>query len=210
MENLHTDIGVLRVDMWKRCLRLITLKAKRQTFLTSKFLSCHSIGHVSHLDIIFFFCMIELLCGFLTCFDMTNTLLYLFSFGWFWPHFFELTCTKKNGFHSQYLVNTMKRNFLIKMIYNFFLPSLLMNFTFFTPLFPYTPLIPEIWLLILPLKITYKNLVLDHDDNFYLISLSILSTCLLNSVWILSERSQLLSLLGIERLNSCVRNICTL
>ena len=99
--------------------------------------------------------------------------------------------TKKNGFHSQYLVNTMKRNFLIKMIYNFFLPSLLMNFTFFTPLFPYTPLIPEIWLLILPLKITYKNLVLDHDDNFYLISLSILSTCLLNSVWILPGRSQL-------------------
>ena len=86
-----------------------------------------------------------------------------------------------------------------------------MNFTFFTPLFPYTPLIPEIWLLILPLKITYKNLlVLDHDDNFYLISLSILSTCLLNSVWILSERSQLLSLLGIERLNLCVRNISTL
>ena len=133
------------------------------------------------------------------------------SFGWFWPHFLELTCTKKNGFHSQYLVNTMKRNVLIKMIYNFFLPSLLMNFTFFTPLFPYTPIIPEIWLLILPLKITYKNLlVLDHDDNFYLISLSILSTCLLNSVWILSERSQLLSLLGIERLNLCVRNICTL
>ena len=85
-----------------------------------------------------------------------------------------------------------------------------MNFTFFTPLFPYTPLIPEIWLLILPLKITYKNLVLDHDDKFYLISLSILSTCLLNSVWILSERSQLLSLLGIERLNLCVRNISTL
>ena len=151
MENLHTDIGVLTVDMWKRCLRLITLKAKRQTFLTSKFLGCHSIGHVSHLDVIFFFCTIELLCGFWTCFDMTNTLLYLFSFGWFWPHFLELTCTKKNGFHSQYLVNTMKRNFLIKMIYNFFfLPSLLMNFTFFTPLFPYTPLIPEIWLLILP------------------------------------------------------------
>ena len=170
----------------KEVLRLITLKAKRQTFLTSKFLGCHSIGHVSHLDIIFFFCMIELLCGFLTCFDMTNTLLYFF---WLilatlpWINMYK----KKNGFHSQYLVNTMKRNVLIKMIYDFFLPSLLMNFTFFTPLFPYTPLIPEIWLLILPLKITYKNLVLDHDDNFYLISLSILSTCLLNSVWILSE-----------------------
>ena len=171
----------------KEVLRLITLKAKRQTFLTSKFLGCHSIGHVSHLDIIFFFCMIELLCGFLTCFDMTNTLLYFF---WLilatlpWINMYK----KKNGFHSQYLVNTMKRNVLIKMIYDFFLPPLLMNFTFFTPLFPYTPLIPEIWLLILPLKITYKNLlVLDHDDNFYLISLSILSTCLLNSVWILSE-----------------------
>ena len=145
----------------------------------SKFSGCHSIGHVSHLDVIFFFCMIELLCGFLTCFDMTNTLLYLFSFGWFWPHFLELTIFTN-------------------------------EFYLFTPLFPYTPLIPEIWLLILPLKITYKNLVLDHDDNFYLISLSILSTCLLNSVWILSERSQLLSLLGIERLNLCVRNICTL
>ena len=177
----------------------------------SKFLGCHSIGHVSLLDVIFFFCMIELLCGFLTCFDMTNTLLYLFSFGWFWPHFLELTCTKKkNGFHEQYLVNTMKRNFLIKMIYNFFFTIFTNEFYLFTPLFPYTPLIPEIWLLILPLKITYKNLVLDHDDNFYLISLSILSTCLLNSVWILSERSQLLSLLGIERLNLCVRNICTL
>ena len=93
----------------KEVLRLITLKAKRQTFLTSKFLGCHSIGHVSHLDIIFFFCMIELLCGFLTCFDMTNTLLYFF---WLilatlpWINMYK----KKNGFHSQYLVNTMKRN----------------------------------------------------------------------------------------------------
>ena len=30
-----------------------------------------------------------------------------------------------------------------------------MNFTFFTPLFPYTPLIPKIWLLILPLVTTH-------------------------------------------------------
>ena len=29
-----------------------------------------------------------------------------------------------------------------------------MNFTFFTPLFPYTPLIPKIWLLILPSSLT--------------------------------------------------------
>ena len=29
------------------------------------------------------------------------------------------------------------------------------------------------------------NLVLDHDNNFYLITLSILIACLLDNVWIL-------------------------
>ena len=32
---------------------------------------------------------------------------------------------------------------------------------------------------------SYKNLVLDRDNNFNLISLSILITCLLDNVWIL-------------------------
>ena len=35
------------------------------------------------------------------------------------------------------------------------------------------------------LHYSYKNLVLDQDNHFYLISLSILSTCLLDNVWIL-------------------------
>ena len=33
--------------------------------------------------------------------------------------------------------------------------------------------------------ISYKNLVLDQDDSFYLIRLSIRITCLLNHVWVL-------------------------
>ena len=32
---------------------------------------------------------------------------------------------------------------------------------------------------------SYENLVLDQDSSFYLISLNILITCLLNIVWIL-------------------------
>ena len=32
---------------------------------------------------------------------------------------------------------------------------------------------------------SYKNLVLDRDNNFNLISLSILITCSLDNVWIL-------------------------
>ena len=35
------------------------------------------------------------------------------------------------------------------------------------------------------LLISYKNLVLDQDTNFDLISLGILITCLLDNVWIL-------------------------
>ena len=38
-------------------------------------------------------------------------------------------------------------------------------------------------LLYIPLLISYEILVLDQD-NFYLISLSILITCLLNRVWV--------------------------
>ena len=33
--------------------------------------------------------------------------------------------------------------------------------------------------------VSYKNLVLDQDDNFYLMSLSILINYLLDNVWIL-------------------------
>ena len=33
------------------------------------------------------------------------------------------------------------------------------------------------------LKIKYENLLLDQDNNFFLISLSFLITCLLDNVW---------------------------
>ena len=36
------------------------------------------------------------------------------------------------------------------------------------------------------LQISYENLVLDQDYNFYLMSLSILITCMLDHVWMLS------------------------
>ena len=39
-------------------------------------------------------------------------------------------------------------------------------------------------LLHISLQIGYENLVLDQDNNFYLTSLNILITCLLNNVWI--------------------------
>ena len=39
--------------------------------------------------------------------------------------------------------------------------------------------------LYISLHYSYKNLVLDQDNHFYLISLSNLSTCLLDNVWIL-------------------------
>ena len=41
-----------------------------------------------------------------------------------------------------------------------------------------------LWLLHISLQISYENLVLDQDNSFYLISLNILITCLLNNVWI--------------------------
>ena len=42
-----------------------------------------------------------------------------------------------------------------------------------------------LWFLYVSLKISYENLVLNQNKNFYLISLSILITCLLDNVWIL-------------------------
>ena len=52
---------------------------------------------------------------------------------------------------------------------------------------PLNPVIPKIWLLIvlsllyISMQISNKNLVLDQD-NFHLISLNILMTCLLDNV----------------------------
>ena len=42
-----------------------------------------------------------------------------------------------------------------------------------------------LWLLPIYLQSSYKNLVLDQDKNFYLISLNVLITCLLDNIWIL-------------------------
>ena len=55
------------------------------------------------------------------------------------------------------------------------------------------PLIPKIWLLVnsplsllyISLYISLESLVWDQDNNFYLISLSVLITFLLDNVWIL-------------------------
>ena len=48
--------------------------------------------------------------------------------------------------------------------------------------------------------ISYKNLVLEQN-NFYLISLSILITCLLDNVWILLGEVTCESLLGVKGLS---------
>ena len=45
-------------------------------------------------------------------------------------------------------------------------------------------------------RICHENLVLDQDNNFYLISLSILMTCLLDNLWILQGEVFPSSLLG--------------
>ena len=45
-------------------------------------------------------------------------------------------------------------------------------------------------------RICHENLVLDQDNNFYLISLSILMTCLLDNVWIFQGEVFPSSLLG--------------
>ena len=42
----------------------------------------------------------------------------------------------------------------------------------------------------------------DQDNNFYLINLSILVTCLLDNVWILQGEVTCQSLLGVKRLTS--------
>ena len=47
------------------------------------------------------------------------------------------------------------------------------------------------------LYISYDEFVLDQDNNFYLISLSILVTCLLCNVWILQGEVTFLSPLGV-------------
>ena len=45
-------------------------------------------------------------------------------------------------------------------------------------------LTPKFWLFIPPLsKLVTRNLVLDQDKNFYLMSLNFLITCLLDKVW---------------------------
>ena len=42
-----------------------------------------------------------------------------------------------------------------------------------------------LWLLHISLKISYENLVLDQDNNFYLISLNILISCFLDNLGLL-------------------------
>ena len=42
-----------------------------------------------------------------------------------------------------------------------------------------------LWLIHISQLSSHKNFLSDQDDNFYLISLSILITCLLDNVWIL-------------------------
>ena len=44
----------------------------------------------------------------------------------------------------------------------------------------------------------YKNLVLDQGNNFYLISLSILITCLLDNVWVFKGEITCQPLLGVK------------
>ena len=45
-----------------------------------------------------------------------------------------------------------------------------------------------------------KNLVLDQDNNFYLISLNTLITCLLDDVWTIQGEVRCQSLLGVKEL----------
>ena len=50
------------------------------------------------------------------------------------------------------------------------------------------------------LYISYDEFVSDQDNNFYLISLNILITCLLCNVWILQGEVTFLSPLGVKGL----------
>ena len=56
-------------------------------------------------------------------------------------------------------------------------------------------------LLLISLLISQENLVLDQDNNFYLIHLSILITCLLNNEWIIQGEFTCYALLGVKGLN---------
>ena len=56
-------------------------------------------------------------------------------------------------------------------------------------------------LLLISLSISQENLVLDQDNNFYLIHLSILITCLLNNEWIIQGEFTCYALLGVKGLN---------
>ena len=47
----------------------------------------------------------------------------------------------------------------------------------------------------------YKNLVLDQGNNFYLISLSFLITCLLDNVWVFKGEITCQPLLGVKGLS---------
>ena len=44
-----------------------------------------------------------------------------------------------------------------------------------------------LWLIHISLQVSFKNLMSDQDNNFYLTSLIILITCLLANVWILER-----------------------
>ena len=59
-------------------------------------------------------------------------------------------------------------------------------------------------------SISYENLVLDQDNNMYLISSSNLTTCLLEKAWILQREGTYQSLLGEKELSHKVltRRIC--
>ena len=60
----------------------------------------------------------------------------------------------------------------------------------------------KFWLFIPPLsKLVTRNLVLDQDKNFYLMSLNFLITCLLDKVWRWQEEVTCESLLGVRGLS---------
>ena len=82
------------------------------------------------------------------------------------------------GFLAGILENFLKRPFLYFIFH-------------FSVIVFFKPLTPKICLLILPsiclisFQLSYKNLVLDQDNYFYLISLNILNTSMLDNVWII-------------------------
>ena len=69
----------------------------------------------------------------------------------------------------------------------------------------FNPLTPKIWLVILfsscytyPCRLVMRIWLLDQDNNFYLISLNILISCLLNNVSMLLGEVSYWSLLGVK------------